>query len=122
MPDFIPRSPRPPRWLVAGLTVLILALVLSLGFRWNAGGPKGSSAPASGPLLVLRPVTLVPGIPLLGRLTPAVAYVVETSAGLVLIDTGIEPNAHSLRQQMALLGLNWKQLRAIFLTHAHGDH
>src|SRR4051812_22918387 len=80
MPDSVPRSSRPWRWLVGGLTVLIFALVLFIGSRWNSGGKDRSSLPVPGPLLVLRPVTLVPGIHLLGRLTPAVAYVVETSA------------------------------------------
>jgi glyoxylase-like metal-dependent hydrolase (beta-lactamase superfamily II) len=48
--------------------------------------------------------------------------VVETSSGLVLIDTGLEPNARSLKGQMTYLGLDWQKIRAILLTHAHGDH
>jgi glyoxylase-like metal-dependent hydrolase (beta-lactamase superfamily II) len=41
---------------------------------------------------------------------------------LVLIDSGLASDASPLKAQMAELGLDWKQVRAIFLTHAHGDH
>jgi glyoxylase-like metal-dependent hydrolase (beta-lactamase superfamily II) len=46
----------------------------------------------------------------------------EVEHGLVLIDSGPEPDAGSLKQQMAALGLDWKRLCAILLTHAHADH
>ena len=123
MTESVPRSRRPQRWLVGGATVLILGLVLFLAARRDSDGQK-PPPPDSGeePLLVPRPVTLAPGIHLLGRLTPAVAYVVETSAGLVLIDTGMEADASSLRRQMSSLGLDWTRVRAILLTHAHWDH
>jgi glyoxylase-like metal-dependent hydrolase (beta-lactamase superfamily II) len=48
--------------------------------------------------------------------------VVETSDGLALIDTGLDKEAGPLCQQMEALGLDWKRLRAILLTHVHGDH
>src|SRR5260370_27567758 len=53
---------------------------------------------------------------------PAAAYVVETSEGLVLIDTGLDKDAGPLKRQMTELGLDWKRVRAILLTHVHGDH
>src|SRR5262249_31541573 len=74
------------------------------------------------PRLDFAPVTLARGLHLLGGLSPAAAYVVETPAGLVLIDAGLEPDAHSVKAQMTSLRLDWRQLRAILLTHAHGDH
>jgi glyoxylase-like metal-dependent hydrolase (beta-lactamase superfamily II) len=64
----------------------------------------------------------VPGIHLLGGLSPSAAYVIETSGGLVLVDSGLDGEAKLLRSQMAELGLDWKHIRAILLTHAHGDH
>jgi glyoxylase-like metal-dependent hydrolase (beta-lactamase superfamily II) len=67
-------------------------------------------------------LTVVPGIHLLGGLSPAAAYVVETSDGLVLIDAGLDKDAVDLRQEMASLKLDWRRIRAIFLTHIHGDH
>lgn len=74
------------------------------------------------PLLDGSTITVVPRVHLIGGLGPSVAYVVETSEGLVLIDTGLDESARSLKMKMSKLGLDPKQLRAIFLTHAHGDH
>jgi glyoxylase-like metal-dependent hydrolase (beta-lactamase superfamily II) len=101
------------RWIVAGVTLLVLALVVVVGRH-----RKGTAVP----VLDRHPVTLVPGLHYLGGLDPAAAYVVETSEGLALIDAGLDPEARFLKGEMASLGLDWKRLRAIFLTHVHGDH
>src|SRR5262249_12294809 len=96
--------------------------VLYLAYSWR--GSKGE-VPRAGievPRLGRSPITIVPGIHLLGGLAPAAAYVVETSAGLVLVDTGAESDAALLKMQMARLGLDWRNLRAVFLTHVHLDH
>lgn len=74
------------------------------------------------PLLDGTTITVVPGIHLFGYLGPAAAYVVESSEGLILIDSGLESDAQTLKLQMPKLGLDWKKCRAIFLTHVHGDH
>ena len=63
----------------------------------------------------------MPGIHILGELSPSAAYVVETSEGLILVDSGLESEATHLKQQMAKVGLDWRGLR-ILLTHVHGDH
>jgi glyoxylase-like metal-dependent hydrolase (beta-lactamase superfamily II) len=47
---------------------------------------------------------------------------VETKAGLVLIDSGLDADARLVKSQMEDLKLDWRALIAIFLTHAHGDH
>jgi glyoxylase-like metal-dependent hydrolase (beta-lactamase superfamily II) len=73
-------------------------------------------------LLYPYPVRVVPGIYLLGGLAPAAAYVVETSEGLVLIDAGLDQDARLLKEEMNSLRLDWRRIRAILLTHAHGDH
>ena len=57
-----------------------------------------------------------------GVLAPGAAYAIETSEGLVLVDSGIESDANALKSQLATLGLDWKRLCAVLLTHAHGDH
>jgi metallo-beta-lactamase class B len=67
-------------------------------------------------------VTVFPGIHLIGRLGPSAAYAIETSAGIVLVDSGLDDDAHVLKAEMARLSLDWKQVRAILLTHVHGDH
>ena len=68
-------------WLVAGLTVFILASVLAGAYwRFSAPGP-----PTGPPVPLLRPfaLTVAPGIHMLGGLDPAAAYVVESSEGLI---------------------------------------
>jgi glyoxylase-like metal-dependent hydrolase (beta-lactamase superfamily II) len=74
------------------------------------------------PLLDGSTMTIVPGIHLLGGLGPSAAYAVETSAGIILFDSGLDDDARQLKSQMAKQGLDWKAIRAIFLTHVHGDH
>ena len=76
------------------------------------------------PVPVLGPsaITLFPGVHLLGSLQPSAAYAVQTSDGVVLIDSGLESDASLLKIDMAKLGLDPKNIRAILLTHVHGDH
>src|SRR5947209_1281451 len=114
--------PRPRRRLAALLTVAVLVLTLVAVFRRSPAphedAATGEHIPALGP----HAVTLLPGLHLLGGLAPAAAYVVETSDGLVLIDAGLDRDAGLLKREMATLGLDWRRVRAIFLTHVHGDH
>jgi glyoxylase-like metal-dependent hydrolase (beta-lactamase superfamily II) len=72
--------------------------------------------------LVPYAIRINPGIYLLGGLSPSAAFVVETSEGLVLVDSGLHSDASVLKSQIATQGLDWKDVRAILLTHAHGDH
>jgi metallo-beta-lactamase class B len=104
------------------LTVLILGVAVYLGYRWHFGRPNPPAPRPPTPLLDTYPVTLVPGIHLLGALNPAAAYVVETSEGLVLVDSGLDQLARQLKEEMAELRLDWRRVRVILLTHAHGDH
>ncbi len=109
-------------WRGAVLISLIVALSLAVGFKqYHAGQGFPLVAPQFAHLE--RAATkIAPGIYLLGGLSPSAAYVVDTSDGLVLIDSGLDGDAARVKSQMAELGLDWKRLRAIFLTHAHGDH
>jgi metallo-beta-lactamase class B len=103
------------RWLVGALTLLILSLVVVAAYRWKVGAKA-----AEPELLRPEPIRIVPGIYLLGGLSPAAAYVVETSDGLVLIDSGL--HADLVKRDMIALKLDWRRVRAILLTHVHGDH
>jgi len=58
----------------------------------------------------------------LAELSPSTAYLVRTSAGLVLVDTGLEPDAARLLSAVERLGLDIRDLKHILLTHCHGDH
>ena len=100
---------------VLGLTTLVACAVMI----WKVTPETTIDAD---PVLRRRPVTLFEGVHLLGGLAPSVAYVVETSEGLVLVDSGLETDCQSLMQQMKYLQLNPGRLKKILLTHAHGDH
>src|SRR5207237_1384410 len=52
----------------------------------------------------------------------AAVYVVDTTDGLVLIDSGVESSAALVTEQMTELGLDLKRVRTILLTHTHMDH
>jgi glyoxylase-like metal-dependent hydrolase (beta-lactamase superfamily II) len=124
------RGHKAGRWrrhfLIGLVSLLIPTLAVYLGFHGQPvttnDGPEASSFTSEGPILKHSAVTLIPGIHLLGGLAPAAAYVVETTAGLILIDSGLEPDAQRLKEQMTALRLDWRRVHAILLTHAHGDH
>lgn len=117
--ESLSRLSRRRRLIVGVLTLLILALALVVGYRRRPPSPDAVPAP---PHLVREPITIVPGVHMLGGLAPAAAYVVETSQGLVLIDTGLDKYATLLKMQMGALGLDWHAIRFILLTHLHIDH
>ena len=108
--------------MVACLAAMIGAPPIYATYRWVDARRRASTLAARVPRLIMSPMTIVPGIHVLGGLQPSAAYVVETPEGLVLIDSGLEDNAGPLRSEMAKLGLDWRRVRAVFLTHAHGDH
>ncbi|HEV3167733.1 MAG TPA: MBL fold metallo-hydrolase [Isosphaeraceae bacterium] len=119
----VTRSARRRKWQVGGLTFVLAALALVVvGYRWYLPRTANHLSPAQVPPLGPAATTIVPGVHLLGGLAPSAAYVVETSEGLVLIDSGLKSDAGPLNLQMAELGLDSKRLRAILLTHTHGDH
>jgi glyoxylase-like metal-dependent hydrolase (beta-lactamase superfamily II) len=114
------RVSRKLRW-VAGLLVG-LAAAAYVGDHMGVFGIRPILLAARVPRLSAAAITLAPRVHMLGGLAPSSAYVVETPNGLILFDTGLESNASRLRAQMAQLGLDWRKIRVIFLTHAHGDH
>src|SRR5262249_23727751 len=67
-------------------------------------------------------VLVAPGLYLIGSLSPSAVYVIATSDGLILVDSGIDRDAGPLKSEMAKLGLDWKRVRAILISHVHGDH
>jgi glyoxylase-like metal-dependent hydrolase (beta-lactamase superfamily II) len=69
-----------------------------------------------------QPIAFAPGIHMLGRMSPSVVYVIETSEGLVLVDSGLAEDSGLLLQQFDELGLDSTQIQGVLLTHAHGDH
>jgi glyoxylase-like metal-dependent hydrolase (beta-lactamase superfamily II) len=65
---------------------------------------------------------VAPGVYVLGESSPAAVYLVDTSAGLVLIDSGLESSAAGVIEQVSRLGFSLNRLQAILLTHVHADH
>jgi glyoxylase-like metal-dependent hydrolase (beta-lactamase superfamily II) len=105
-----------------GLAILVLAVTLLAALLVHSIR-RSSTVPASEvPILSPKATTIAPGLHLLGRLAPSAAYVVETRDGLVLVDSGLASDAGSLKAQMKDLGLDWRRVVAILLTHVHGDH
>ena len=117
MEDFSPTTRRRRRLLALALTVIVLAAGLYASYYWQTSRVQ-PEVPVLGP----NPVTIVPGVHLLGGLVYAAAYAVETSEGLVLIDTGFEADAGPLKRELKTLGLDVRKLKAVLLTHIHGDH
>ena len=101
-------------WLAGLLTLMIAGVVLFVTQRGKFS--------LEVPRLDGSTVTIVPGIHLLGDVGPSAAYAVETREGLVLIDSGLDGDARHLTSELTKLGLDGKNLLAIFLTHVHGDH
>ncbi|HVC94929.1 MAG TPA: MBL fold metallo-hydrolase [Pirellulales bacterium] len=109
--------------------LLLLALVSTM---WAPDRAPPAAGPAKAALegkeagtvslLAPWPVTVAPGVHQLGDMFPSAVYVIETSAGLVLVDAGLPEDHGRLIQQMRELNLDPSQVRAILLTHAHGDH
>ncbi|MDC0175309.1 MBL fold metallo-hydrolase [Planctomycetaceae bacterium] len=99
------------RFVVACVVLVVVVSGLAL---W-----RGSSV---SPVFRNQATRLAGRVYLLGRLGPSVAYVVDTSDGLVLVDSGVEPDCQLLLSQVDELGLDVRRLKKILLTHAHVDH
>ena len=119
MPEPVSPSPWARKWLLAALVALIMAASVAVRY-WFVSPGRPSMVHV--PYLVPRVIQIIPGVHLLGSLDPAAAYAVETSEGLVLIDTGIQSGAGSVLEQLVYQNLDWKKLHAILLTHVHADH
>lgn len=116
------RPARWMRWLVGPVLLGVAAVGIGVAV-WPR--PMPAFQPRQAKIynfLVPAPVALAPGVYLLGKMGPAAAYLVETSQGLVLIDTGLENDARDVSRQITQLGFDIKNLKAILLTHVHADH
>ena len=112
---------RPPkRGLVLAAAIgaagAVVAAVVWLGLQSEyTPGPLA-------PTLAPKAAAVAPGVYLLGGVAPAAAYAVETSDGLVLVDSGLDPAADAVAAQLGELRLDPGRVRAVLLTHAHADH
>ncbi len=105
------------------LVLVLVAGAVVVAVAWRRPPPPFTYRPARISTVLQRAaVALAPGVYLLGRTEPGVAYLVETAEGLVLIDSGLQYNAAEIRDQIAELQFDVKDVRAVLLTHAHADH
>ena len=109
---------RSPPWALSRSLLVCVAGLLVVPAQLRAS----TFVKARVPRLVRSAISVAPGLYMLGGLSPSAAYVIETSDGLILVDSGLDKDASPLKAEMAKLGLDWKRVRAILLTHAHGDH
>ena len=82
---------------------------------WNYKTPDGNSAPDPEPARIYGPVYYV------GPLTVC-AYLIETSEGLLLVDTGSEKDFRPIAFNIRKLGFRPEEIRWILNTHWHEDH
>lgn len=115
-----PGTPTRQRWPFWVVGTLLVSGVLVAGY--SIFGPKRNPGLGDVPPLGRTTETIAPGIHMLAGIGPSAAYAVETDAGLVLVDSGLERDAGPVKAQLEALGLDWRNVVAIFLTHAHGDH
>lgn len=102
-------------WSIAA--AMLLALRPGLSGRDAAGDDLQSRPP-----LIAYPRVIEPGLSILGGLSPSAAYAIATSEGIVLVDSGLRSDAGALKSQLAVMGGDWKSVRAVLITHAHIDH
>jgi glyoxylase-like metal-dependent hydrolase (beta-lactamase superfamily II) len=116
--------------LLAAATAALVAVLASriptgpegAGVAPAAASTERPSAPSTSTRLAPSLVTVARGVHLLGRMGPNAAYLVETSAGLALVDTCPQEDAEPVLRQIEELGLDVSGLRVVLLTHGHGDH
>ena len=117
--------------LVAGALLLVALAVIATSLRLvvrprpvhppGAASNFGSTGLADSRLARV-PAKVTDGVYILGDMIPSAVYVVETSEGLALIDSGLEEEHDKLVQGLSRLGLDAGRVKMILLTHAHGDH
>jgi glyoxylase-like metal-dependent hydrolase (beta-lactamase superfamily II) len=118
----VPLDAKHRKWAVAAIMLLILGVTATLAW-WRPFGTRAAyPPPIATAVLGEKAAGIGIGIYVLGKNSPSAVYAVKTSDGLVLIDTGIEPDAALVTQQLQELGLDPTRLRAILLTHVHADH
>jgi glyoxylase-like metal-dependent hydrolase (beta-lactamase superfamily II) len=121
MPFFKTAGKRQTFGLVCG-TAVAVALFSIVGWQWRKASAKATFSRDRVPRLGHAGVLVAPGLYLIGTMSPSAVYVIETSEGLILVDSGLDSDAGLLKAEMAKLGLDWKRIRAILLSHVHGDH
>ena len=122
MPELMTRA-RPWRTvIVAAAGFALFGAIAFACWWWYSARLFGAFSKDRVPLLGRNGVRLAPGLYMIGSLAPSAVYAIDTADGLILVDSGLDQDAGPLKAEMAKLGLDWKRVRAILISHAHGDH
>jgi glyoxylase-like metal-dependent hydrolase (beta-lactamase superfamily II) len=96
--------------ICAGIAVVLLLLALGIGLIF-------SKMPKKGPALVELPGGV------LGVLCRfSYSWIIPGQGGVVLIDAGLDEKAPDIIAALKRRGLQPESVRAILITHGHGDH
>ena len=90
------------------------------GLWWHRANSSAAFSKDRVPPLGQKGILVAPGLYLIGAMSPSAVYAIDTSEGLILVDSGLDRDAGPLKAEMAKLGLDWRRVRAILITHAHG--
>lgn len=90
--------------------------------RWNAKSPWGQTE-RSGPIEAQQkaPFKIFDNVYYVGLQTVS-TYLVTTSDGLVLIDSGYGRTTDWLMESIRTMGLDPANIKYVFVTHSHTDH
>lgn len=103
-----------------------LALLCISGIRAIAqegGGGRRPDRPVP-----IKPFHMIGNIYYVGQIDNSLpgfddaAYLIRTSQGLILLDTGEEPTVPQIRENIQKLGFKIQDIKFILNSHAHSDH
>src|ERR1039458_5523781 len=86
---------------VTSTSAVSLTLVCCAGIWWYLASNGATFSKARVPRLARSAIKVAPGLYLLGGMSPSAVYVVDTSDGLILVDSGLDKDASLLKAEMA---------------------
>src|SRR5262245_35997324 len=108
--------------LTAAIVVFFAVSLAGAQAEWNLKAPWGATrrdAPLNAQ--AKEPFKIFDNVYSVGAQTVS-AYLVTTSAGLVLIDTTWKETGENLLNNIRKLGFDPANVKYVFVTHSHSDH
>lgn len=106
------------------------ALLIAVFLAFFAAGPGGADAQSSYKQLPVTkedyvkpfpPLRIVGNLYYVGTYDLGV-YLITTSAGNILINTGINDSVPAIRSNIEKLGFKFSDIKLLLATHGHWDH
>src|SRR5690606_12686650 len=72
--------------------------------------------------IAMPPVVHTLDLNFLEEASSIASFLIETSEGSVLIESGPETTFEALTGEIQRLGFHWKEIKHLLLTHIHFDH